>query len=106
MTDEEVTGYLSSPYCHDAEIIYDGRAKAIRITPELILRGKCERCAKATTRESLVLMGGNDFYICPQCGKMFCSDCIVYLPLTGSPGYAKCPYCDVVLKRTIPGTYA
>ena len=77
MTDEEVTGYLSSPYCHDAEIIYDGRAKAIRITPELILMGKCERCAKATTRESLVLMGGNDFYICPQCGKMFCSDCIV-----------------------------
>ena len=106
MTDEEVAGYFNSPFCHDVEIVYDGRAKAIRITPKLILGGKCERCAKATTKKSLILMGGNDFYICPKCGKMFCDDCIVYLPLTGSPGYAKCPYCDLVLKRAIPEMYA
>jgi uncharacterized Zn-finger protein len=105
-TDEEVAGYFNSPYTHDVEIVYDGRAKAIRVTPELILMSKCTRCAKATTSQSLILMGGNDFYICPQCAKMFCDGCIVYLPLTGSPGYAKCPYCNVVLKRAIPGTYA
>jgi uncharacterized Zn-finger protein len=106
MSDEELEGYLRSPYCHDAEIVYDRRFKAIRITPDLILGGKCVRCARAANSKSLVLFGGNDFYICPQCGAMFCDGCIVYLPLTGSAGYAKCPYCDVVLKRAIPGTYA
>jgi hypothetical protein len=24
--EEEIHGYMSSPYCHNAEIIYDGRA--------------------------------------------------------------------------------
>jgi hypothetical protein len=106
MTDEDVAGYFTSPYCHETEIIYDGRSKAIRLTLELILKGKCERCAKPATRLSLVIGGGNDFHICPKCGKMFCSECLGYLPLTGSPGYAKCPYCDVVLKRALPGGYA
>ena len=105
-TDEEVQAYMGSPYCHDTEIIYDGRAKALRITREMVLGAKCARCSKGATAESLVLYRGNDFYVCPRCGLMFCDQCIRYLPLTGSPGYAKCPTCDVQLKRAMAGTIA
>ena len=49
--EEEIHGYLSSPYCHDAEIIYDGRTTALSITEELILKGHCELCGKHTSRD-------------------------------------------------------
>ena len=103
--EDEIRGYLTSPYCHDAEILYDGRATAMRITEELILGGQCELCGKRATRESLQVMAGNDFYICPKCGSMFCDRCYVRLPLTSSPGYGICPKCRVKVQRTIPGWY-
>jgi len=31
---EELHGYLGSPFCHDTEIIYDGRSTALRINTE------------------------------------------------------------------------
>ena len=40
--EEEIQGYLRSPYCHDAEVIYDGRSTALHITEDLIIRGHCE----------------------------------------------------------------
>lgn len=104
-TEEHIRGYLNSPYCHDAEVIYDGRATALRVTEELILRGHCELCGKRATRESLHLMAGNDFYICPECGLMFCDGCYVRLPLTSSPGYGMCPKCRIQVQRAIPGFY-
>lgn len=103
--EDEMRGYLSSPYCHDAEIIYDGRATALRITEDIILRGHCELCGKRTTQDSLQLMAGNDFYICPKCGLMFCDGCYVQLPLTSSPGYGMCPKCRVKVQRATPGFY-
>jgi hypothetical protein len=103
--EEEVNGYLSSPYCHAVEVIYDGRRIALSITEDLILRGHCELCGKRTTCESLQLMAGNDFYICPKCGLMCCDSCYVRLPLTASPGYGMCPKCRVQVQRAIPGFY-
>jgi hypothetical protein len=81
------------------------RGTALRITEDLILRGHCELCGKQATRESLQLMAGNDFYICPKCGLMFCNNCYFRLPLTSSPGYGMCPKCRVQVQRTIPGLY-
>jgi hypothetical protein len=103
--ESEIRGYLTSPYCNDAEIIYDGRASALRITAELILGGHCELCGKKATSESLTLMAGNDFYICPKCGLMACNGCYARLPLTSSPGYGMCPKCRVQVQRAIPGFY-
>ena len=31
-TEDEIRAYLSSPHCHDAELIYDGRSTALRVT--------------------------------------------------------------------------
>jgi hypothetical protein len=101
----EIRGYLTSPYCHEAEVIYDGRGAALRITGDLILGGHCELCGKRATQESFRVMAGNDFYICPRCGLMFCDRCYVRLPLTGSPGYGMCPKCRVQVQRAIPGFY-
>jgi hypothetical protein len=103
--EEEIRGYQSSSYCLNAEIIYDGRATALRITSDLILKGHCEFCGKKTTRQSLQLLAGNDFYICPKCGLMFCDQCYLRLPLTSSPGYGMCPNCRVKVQRAIPGFY-
>ncbi len=103
--EDEIRGYLNSPYCHDTEILYDGRFTALRITEDLILRGHCELCGKRATQESLQLMAGNDFYICPKCGLMFCDGCYVRLPLTSSPGYGTCSKCRVKVQRAIPGFY-
>lgn len=103
--EDEIRGYLTSPYCHSAEVIYDGRSTALRITDDLILRGRCELCGKRATRESLTLMAGNDFYICPKCGLMCCDGCYVRLPLTASPGYGMCPKCRVQVQRAIAGFY-
>ncbi len=103
--EEEIEGYLSSPYCHNSEIIYDGRAAALNITEDLILNGNCELCGKEATRESLQLMAGNDFYICPECESMFCDECYPSLPLTTSPGYGTCPECRVEVQRALPGFY-
>ena len=50
-TEDEIRGYLSSPHCHDAEVVYDGRSTALRVTEELILRGSCRLCGKRTTPE-------------------------------------------------------
>lgn len=104
-SEEQIQGYLRSSYCHDVELIYDGRATALRITKELILRGHCELCDKKTTQDSLQLMAGNDFYICPKCGMMFCDVCYGRLPLTSSPGYGMCPKCRVKVQRAIIGHY-
>ena len=103
--EEEIQGYLSSPNCHEVEIIYDGRATALQITEDLILEGCCELCGKETNQKSLQLMAGNDFYICPECGLMFCDECYVRLPLTSSPGYGTCPECRVEVQRALPGFY-
>jgi hypothetical protein len=103
--ESEIHGYLTSPYCNDAEVIYDGRSTALRITDDSIISGHCELCGKRATRESLTLMAGNDFYICPKCGLMFCDECYVRLPLTSSPGYGMCPKCRVQVQRAIPGFY-
>jgi ankyrin repeat protein len=86
-----------------AEVRSDDSLPLSRITEETVLNAKCKRCSKTTTRQSLMLYAGNDFYVCPKCAAMFCDQCILTLPLTGSPGYAKCPACDVQLKRAIPG---
>ena len=104
-TESEIHGYMTSPYCNDAEIIYDGRSKALRVTEELILGGSCESCGKHATRESLTLMAGNDFYISPKCALMACDECYVRLPLTSSPGFGMCPNCKVQVQRAIPGFY-
>jgi len=104
-TEEKIQAYLRSPHCHAAEVIYDGRAAALRITEDVILRGHCELCGKLTSRQSLQLMAGNDFYICPKCGLMACDGCYVRLPLTSSPGYGMCPKCRVQVQRAIPGFY-
>ena len=101
----EIQGYLHSPYCGSPEIIYDGRSRAIRVTEERILKGSCASCGKRTTKESVTLMAGNDFYICPKCGLMVCDRCYVRLPLTASPGYGMCPECRVQVIRALPGLY-
>ena len=104
--EEEVNGYLNSPHCNDTEIIYDARKAVLRITSEMIMDASCELCTKATTSESLVLMGGNDFYFCPKCAKMFCDRCYTNLPLTDpSAGYGMCPDCMVEVQRAYSGAY-
>jgi len=103
-TADEFKAYMAE--YRGAEILYDDRAASLRITEEMVLKAKCQECSKAATRQSLRLYAGNDFYVCPKCAAMYCNQCLRYLPLTGSPGYAKCPSCDVKLKRAIPGTIA
>jgi hypothetical protein len=103
--DAEIEGYLGSPYCTEPEIIYDGRSRAIRVTEERILAGSCAKCGWRTSRSSLTLMAGNDFYICPKCGLMVCEACYPRLPLTSSPGYGMCPECRVQVQRAVPGFY-
>ncbi len=104
--DDQVEGYFASPYCHDVEILYDARATVIRITADTILSGSCRSCARKTDSNTLVLGAGNDFYFCPRCGLLFCSDCYVRLPLTdGTSGYGTCPDCRVEVKRALPDTY-
>ena len=76
-TDDEIQEYLNNPRFHDVEIVYDGRAGALRITEALIISGHCAVCDKPTTVESLTLMGGNDFYVCPLCGHLFCDGCYI-----------------------------
>lgn len=104
-SEEEIHAYLSSPYCHDAEILYDGRAAALSITAEFILDGRCGLCEKPTSQASLTLGGGDDFYVCGSCGFMSCDGCYVRLPLTQSPGYGTCPTCRIEVQRAIPGFY-
>jgi|GEM_PF-2128629 len=101
---EDVKGYLNSPYCDDVEILYDIRKHALEITSTLILVSKCILCGRSTNQQSLRINGGNDFYFCPVCAKVFCQNCRLHLPLTKYPyGYAKCPDCDVQLQRAFPG---
>ncbi len=104
-SEAEIKGYLTSPYCHAAEILYDGRNSALRITRDFILKGHCMLCSKPSDERSLTLHAGNDFYVCPNCGLMFCDGCYVRLPLTASPGYGTCPTCRVQVQRAIPGSY-
>jgi len=104
-TESEIRGYLTSPYCHAAEIIYDRRVSMFKFGVANVLNGACERCGKKSTRETLQMGAGNDFYFCPQCGLMSCDACYPYLPLTTSPGYGKCPKCDTPVKRAIPSNF-
>jgi len=101
-TEADIRGYLTSPYCHDAELIYDARSTLFPLNAAHVLDGHCATCFKVTTRESLELSAGNDFYFCPKCGLLFCERCYVQLPLTSSPGYGMCPKCKVQVKRTLP----
>jgi hypothetical protein len=104
-SEAEIRGYLTSPYCHAAEIIYDARAALFPLNAAHVLKGHCEACRKSTTRESLRLGAGNDFYSCPKCGLLFCDGCYGRLPLTSSPGYGMCPKCKVQVKRTLPSFF-
>ncbi len=103
--DQEISGYLTSPYCHAAEIIFDGRSATFQITEDLILKSVCALCGRKTSQASLTLNGGNNFTFCPKCGKMFCDGCYMRLPLNRTPGYGTCPDCRVEVKRAIPGIY-
>jgi len=104
-TEAEIQGYLTSPYCHNAEIIYDGRAALFPLNAGHILNGHCEICGKRSTRNTLQMGAGNDFYFCPKCGLLFCDSCYVRLPLTSSPGYGMCPKCRIQVKRAIPSFF-
>jgi len=101
---EQVEGYFNSTSCSDVEILYDIRSCALKITTTLLLQSKCRSCARPATQQSLVISGGNDFYFCPVCATMFCSNCSLHLPLDNYPtGYAKCADCGVKLQRAFPG---
>jgi len=104
-TEAEIRGYLTSPYCNDAEVIYDSRSALFPLDANHVLNGHCEMCGKGATRETLQMGSGNDFYFCPKCGLMFCDSCYVRLPLTSSPGYGMCPKCKVQVKRAIPSFF-
>jgi hypothetical protein len=104
-TEAEIRGYLTSPYCGDAEVIYDGRAALFPLNADHVLKGHCEMCGKHSTQETLQMGSGNDFYFCPKCGLLFCDGCYVRLPLTSSPGYGMCPKCKIQVKRAIPSFF-
>jgi ribosomal protein S17E len=104
-TEAEIRGYLTSPYCNDAELIYDGRSALFPLNAGHVLNGHCEMCSKRSTRETLQMGAGNDFYFCPKCGLLFCDSCYVRLPLTSSPGYGMCLKCRVQVKRAIPSFF-
>lgn len=104
-TEAEIRGYLTSSSCHNAEVIYDGRSALFPLNADHVLKGCCEICGKHSTRETLQMGSGNDFYFCPKCGLMFCDNCYVGLPLTSSPGYGTCPRCKVQVKRAIPNFF-
>ena len=104
-TEAEIRGYMTSPYCHNPEVLYDGRAKTFALNADHVLNGSCARCDRRTSRATLTLHAGNDFYFCPKCGALFCDDCYGYLPLTASPGYGMCPGCRVQVKRALPGFF-
>ena len=104
-TQEKLDSYFESPYCHDTELIYDGRKKSLFITEKLILQAHCDLCGKAATRDALVLGGGDDYYAC-SCGRFFCDNCYLRLPLTNpAGGYGMCPECRKEVKRAVIGVY-
>ena len=104
-TEAEIRGYLTSPYCHAAEVIYDGRSTLFPLNADHVLKGHCEMCGKYSTSDTLQMGMGNDFYFCPKCGLLFCDSCYIRLPLTSSPGYGMCPKCKVQVKRAIPSFF-
>jgi hypothetical protein len=104
-TQAEIRGYLTSPYCHDAEIVYDARSSLFQMDAGYVLKSRCATCSKSASSESLRLGAGNDFYFCPKCGLLFCDDCYGRLPLTSSPGYGMCERCKVQVKRTLPSFF-
>lgn len=67
-TQDKLDGYFSSPYCHNTEIVYDGRQQSLFITEALVRQAKCDLCQKPTTEASLTLLGGDDYYVC-SCGR-------------------------------------
>jgi hypothetical protein len=101
-TEAEIRGYMTSPYCHDVEVLYDSRATLFPLNSEHVLNGSCKNCGRHATSASLQLGAGNDFYFCPKCGLLYCEDCYPKLPLTASPGYATCAVCRIQIKRTLP----
>lgn len=104
-TEEEIRAYLNSPYCQDAEVIFDGRSALFPLNAKHVLNGHCEMCGKRSDRTTLQMGSGNDFYFCPKCGLLFCDGCYVGLPLTSDPGYGMCPKCKVEVKRAIPSFF-
>lgn len=104
-TEADIRGYFTSPYCKDAEVIYDGRSALFPLSADHVLTGHCEMCGKRSTRDTLQMGSGNDFYFCPQCGLLFCDSCYGHLPLTSSPGYGMCPKCKIQVKRAIPSFF-
>jgi hypothetical protein len=104
-TEAEIRGYLTSPYCNDVELIYDGRAALFPLDAEHVLKGSCKTCGRLASAASLQLGAGNDFYFCPKCGLLFCDTCYPRLPLTASPGYGTCIVCRVQVKRALPSFF-
>jgi hypothetical protein len=104
-TESEIRGYLTSPYCHGVEILFDGRSAVFHLNANHVLKGNCAECGRRSTPESLQIGAGNDFYFCPKCGLLFCGDCYAHLPLTSSPGYGMCTKCKVQVKRTLPSFF-
>jgi hypothetical protein len=104
-TEAEIQGYMTSPYCHATEVIYDGRSAFFPLNAAHVINGRCETCGKGATRESLQMGAGNDFYFRPKCGLLFCDRCYGRLPLTSSPGYGMCTKCKVQVKRTLPSFF-
>jgi hypothetical protein len=105
-TDDELKSYFKSTYCHDVEIVYDQRASAFVITPDLILKGRCTLCQRATSYQTLTPNAGDDFYICGRCASLICADCYPSLALTRvQQGYGLCPDCRIVLQRVLVGSY-
>lgn len=103
--ESEIRGYLTSPYCHGTKVLFDARSSVFHLSAEHVLKGKCASCGRPSTRESLQMGAGNDFYFCPKCGKLFCDNCYPRLPLTASPGYGTCSSCRVEVKRTLPSFF-
>ena len=105
-TQDKLDGYFSSPYCHNTEIVYDGRQQSLFITEALVRQAKCDLCQKPTTEASLTLLGGDDYYVC-SCGRFFCDRCyLTRLPLTDpAGGYGMCPECRKEVKRAVVGVY-
>ena len=107
LNDDQVNGYLTSPHCHEPELIYDGRDRRLLINKDTILSSKCSLCNDTPNSDSLVLGSGSEYSFCPNCAKFFCPDCYAnQMPLTnGTSGFGMCTTCDNEVQKAVPGDY-
>jgi hypothetical protein len=110
----QIQEYLSSPYCHDAELIlnriasvHNPKGDALEMTETDILLNFCDNCMEEMAdKNSLTLNTGNNFYVCPYCRIFYCERCLPMLPLSkGSHGVALCSTCGEELIRALPGAF-